>query len=371
MKQIISRLIQICVILAGLWYLQVPKACTWLASDFSEREKVLEVIESKYALQDQERLARETTQLCIEKVRQAKEKLESTNNPDYYFEAIHVVDSLIRLDYMKTGIGSRFVLKADHAKESLFQIFHEKVSSMEIDAHAVNSSRDKFLPQKKTQDFSQEEIYSFLKTAGKEIFLGYLFFGLLIIIGSINRVWRNRCNDALFDPRERRDFWFGILAWPLRIFLWLRGEVEIRRYRNDVFTLLNKEEKTLVKKYIQSFGRFSLGEFFKHQGISVKHSFLYALLGCVMGIFVFSIEVYPHEKKEKEKTSITSYHHGPPIAKEPLSKSLNDIWKGMYKQEKTVLREKSIQHFVYTFSYKEIFQKVPWHPPQMFRVIYL
>ena len=372
MKQIISRMIQICLIVVAVWWVINPMVR--FMNENQEPEK--EIIDLKLSQQEREVLQADILVCYQEYVSNTKLALKQGGvfGGRGYFKTLNYKDSLFVSNEVKYLLDYNHfaIFQIDGIERGLVNSFYDEMRIENITRDELEEARILvFGKPTKSAPITLRDFYTLII----KLLNFYLFLGLLIFLGSINRVLRNSDNDALFDPRDKLKFLFHLFIWPVRLGLWIRGNIVVRQYGTKL-RVLNEKEKELISNFVNGVkGYTDLHSYYERRGLVTRRSFLMATLFFVLAVIPFGFASTTPLASHLVKITVVESKEDPPP--DIVQYELEHNYVKVYLYEKSLLISNIFQVFfddlvMHNFAYlvfpKKIYQEVPWKPPKNVRI---
>ncbi|MCI5051223.1 MAG: hypothetical protein MRY57_02860 [Candidatus Pacebacteria bacterium] len=379
MKQIISRCIQICLIVAAFFWIYSSSITQSFINSFDNGN---DCVPSTLVTEEQRQ---NVSRFLITKIEQQNDivntKIEKGDFDAYdYFKHIKYLDSLEQTTEFQYLVRqgpdySRLHYLANPSMgNSIFKRFNDLVRSRKISSEEIEDARDSVMGTKKSDPITWAEVSTSLTTLARKIFNNYLFFGFLILFLSLNKIWRNPLNESLFDPRNRKQFICDLLIWPIRLWFWFKGEVTIRQYGDKPLRALSKKEKDLLDLYVRNLGRVSMSKYFYQRNIKIQRSFFVSMLILVFCSSFVKVLAYNTPLGTRTDIAHVVYDNGPPDWCDSCDTGVccvEDYQQTYaifhYLQEDNIglLISVMVKHvYRYFFLIKEVYLDTLWNPPK-------
>ena len=372
MKQIISRMIQICLIVLAIWWVIKPVIKVY---DENQKPKK-EIIDLKLSEQEREVLQADILVCYRRHIFDTKRLLKKGGvlASKNYFETLSYTDSLLVSNEVQYLLKYELLLyfKINRIKDGLVNSFYDEVRVKNITRDESKEARILVYGKPvRSESITLSSFYGlFMKLLNS-----YLFLGLLIFIGSINRVLRNSDNDALFDPRDKLKFLLHLFIWPIRLCLWIRGNIIVHQYGTKL-RVLNEQEKELVANFVNGVkGYTDLHSYFERRGLVTRRSFLMATLFFILAVIPIGFTSAPSLVSNPVNVTVVEMKEDPPP--DFIQYKLEHNFVKAYLYEKPLLINNIFQVVLRQATsrfmcliYPQMLSKDPtWRPPENLKLL--
>lgn len=371
MKQIISRTIQVCLIAVVMWWLGYPMITFLIENEPSKKE----VVDLCLSEDEAQQLYVSILDSYREHLAEKKTLLQQGGDlgAQEYFKVIVYTDSLQETNEVLylSEVGHHMIkpqIELSHRDfiNSSYELFRGGV----ITSSQINDARELILPKPPT---SEPVKLSDFNGLFNWLLKSYWLLGLLIAIGSINRVWRDCSNTVLFDPRSRIKFLAQLLIWPVRFGLWVRGNIVIRQYADKPLRVLTQQETKLVSNFVDGVkGYTNLHSYFQYRGIIAKRSFFLATLFFMLSLLpklsgrthtidLPLVQITVSESQSNAPPCYVQNHHQDEVVETtPILKPQYVVIENIF----LVLIKKVISTYVCLIYPKILYIDPTWRPPE-------